>query len=81
MHLGKQDCVCIIDYITIENEDALRQNITYCNLANNHVRTEIIKVAMANSDGSLDIDNYRAYQTKLDELKKWEVPIINQQAP
>ena len=73
--------VTVIEYITIENEDALRQNITNSNLANNSVRTEIIKVALANTDTQLDVDDYRAWQTKVDELKKWEVPILEPNAP
>jgi hypothetical protein len=61
MNEGKKELVSIIDYITIENEDALRQTITNSNLANNSVRTDLIKVALANTDGDLDIDDHRAY--------------------
>lgn len=61
MHEGKKDLVALIDYITIENEDLLRQNIKNSNLANNNVRNELIKIALANTDGEHDIDELRAY--------------------
>ena len=81
MNQGQKDILQIIDYMTIENEDALRQNITNSNLANNSVRTELMRIALANQDGEQDIDDQRAFQTKMEELKKWEVPILDQSAP
>ena len=76
MNEGKMDLVSLIDYMNIEMEDTLRQNVTNSNIANNSVRAEIIKMALANTEGHLDVDDYRAWQTKMDELKKWEVPIL-----
>lgn len=79
----------LIDYNIIENEDALKQNITNLNNANLTARADLLKVALTSlslSEGDklsskYGVDNTRAFEIKCDLLRGWSVPVQSTVGP
>ena len=76
----------ITDYILIENEDKFQQNLSQMNNANLSVKADLISLATKclekPEDATfIEVDDKRAFDEKLQYLRKLEVPIQNLERP
>ena len=74
----------LIDFSLIENEDQMRQSLNNLNNANHSARSDLFKVAFANLQQEGDpyeVDSYTSFKIKVDLLKRWGIPILNNDGP